>query len=147
MEPGKGDNSRWGRENDIVIHPTFCYELRLKDAKLQAHALPWVRWRGSNRVNNCFTLMHTLVLLEAKSPSCCSWCRGTLCRQGRSSKIVTKISQFFSQSVCVFWRRRLCLVVIYIKRTGWLSCAGESGCSGERTATKWGMLCEMRRHI
>lgn len=71
------------RENDIVIHPTLCHKLRLKDAKLQAHSLPWVRYCSSNKVNNCFTVMHTLVLLEAKLPSCCIWFCGTLCRQGR----------------------------------------------------------------
>lgn len=41
-----------------------------KKKKLQAVALSWV---SSNKVNNWFTLMHTLVLLEAKLPSCCSW--------------------------------------------------------------------------
>lgn len=31
--------------------------------------LPWVRWCSSNKVNNCFTLTHTLVSLQAKLPS------------------------------------------------------------------------------
>lgn len=88
MEHRKEDNRRRGegRENDIVIHPTLCHKLRLKDAKLQVNSLPWVRYCSSNKVNNCFTLMHTLVLLEAKLPSCCSWYYGTLCRQGRTQK-------------------------------------------------------------
>lgn len=72
-------------ENDIVIHPTLCRKLRLKDAKLEACRLPRVRYRSSNRVNNCFTPKHTLVLLEAKMPSCC---RDTLCRQGRARKLL-----------------------------------------------------------
>lgn len=55
-------------ENDIVIHPTLCRKLRLKDAKLEARRLPRVRYRSSNRVNNCFTVTHTLVLLEATLP-------------------------------------------------------------------------------
>lgn len=31
------------QENDIVIHPTLCRKLRLKDAKLEARRLPRVR--------------------------------------------------------------------------------------------------------
>lgn len=31
------------QENDIVIHPTLCRKLRLKDAKLEARCLPRVR--------------------------------------------------------------------------------------------------------
>lgn len=43
MEHRKEDNGGGGRvgvrENDIVIHPTLCRKLRLKDAKLQAHTV------------------------------------------------------------------------------------------------------------
>lgn len=94
-EVGTGDGrKRWNvekktdEENDIVIHPTLCRKLRLKDAKLEACRLPRVRYRSSNRVNNCFTLTHTLVLLEAKLPSCRSCCRDTLCQQGRARKLL-----------------------------------------------------------
>lgn len=73
-----------GKENDFVIHLTLCHKLRVKDAKLQARSVPWVRYSSSNKVNNCFTLMHTLVLLEANLPSCCSWYCGTFCWQGRA---------------------------------------------------------------
>lgn len=101
-----------GRENDIVIHPTLCHMLRLKDAKLQAHSLPWVRCGSSNKVNNCFTVMHTLVLLEAKLSSCCSWYCGTLCRQGRAKKKMLQRSHSFlskcgtqgTQPCCVLHR-------------------------------------------
>lgn len=86
------------RENDIVIHPTLCHKLRLKDAKLRAHSLPWVRYHSSNKVNNCFTLTHTLVLLEAKLPSCCGW--------------YWWHTLLFSPNVA---RRRLFVVVIYLK--------------------------------
>lgn len=54
--------------------------------------LPWVRYGSSNKVNNCFTLMHTLVLLEAKSPSCRSCYRGTLCLAGESVKTAAEES-------------------------------------------------------
>lgn len=43
-----GGRKRWNaekktaRENDIVIHPTLCRKLRLKDAKLEARRLPRV---------------------------------------------------------------------------------------------------------
>lgn len=51
-EVGTGDGrKRWNvekktdEENDIVIHPTLCRKLRLKDAKLEACRLPRVRYR------------------------------------------------------------------------------------------------------
>lgn len=96
------------RENDIVIHPTLCHKLGMKDAELQAHSLPWVRYCSSNKVNNCFTVMHTLVLLEAKLPSCRSCHCGTLLPTGESEEIVVKISQYSHQSAT---RRRLSLVI------------------------------------
>lgn len=40
---------------------------KAKDAKLQANRLPGVRYCSSNKVNNCFSLMHILVLLQAGS--------------------------------------------------------------------------------
>ena len=102
------------RENDIVIHSTLCHKLGLKDAKLQARCLPRVRWRSSNKVNNCFTLMHTLVLLEAKLPSCCSWCGGTLCRQGRERRNCCRDLRVFLTNVR--HAGDASLVVIYIKK-------------------------------
>lgn len=40
-ETTTGEGGRMSR-NDIVIHPTLCHKLRVKEAKLQAHCLPWV---------------------------------------------------------------------------------------------------------
>ena len=120
MEHRKEDNRRRrggeGRENDIVIHPTLCHKLRLKDAKLQAHSLPWVRYCSSNKVNNCFTLMHTLVLLEAKLPSCCSWYCGTLCRQGRARKLLQR-----SQSILTKCGTQETLPCCYLHKTNRLA--------------------------
>lgn len=107
-----------GRENDIVIHPTLCHKLRVKDTKLQAHSLPWVKYCSSNKVNNCFTVMHTLVLLEAKLPSCCSWYCGTLCRQGRARKLLQRSHSILTKSGT---QETQSLVVIYIKWAGCLS--------------------------
>lgn len=83
--------------------------------------LPWVRYGSSNKVNNCFTLMHTLVLLEAKSPSCRSCYRGTLCLAGGECEDDCRRIAEYSRKVWHAWR--LCLlavavvvVVICIKR-------------------------------
>lgn len=100
--------------NDTVIHPTLCRELRLKDAKVEARRLPRVRQRSSNRVNNCFTLTHTLVLLEAKS------------RLPAAAAVVTHFAGRGGRENCckvgeVWHAWRLGGVVIYRKRTGGLS--------------------------
>lgn len=87
-----------GRENEFVIQLTLCHKLTEKDAKLQAHSVPWVRYCSSNKVNNCFTLMHTLVLLEAKLLSCCSWQPWYTLPAGESVKIVAKIPQYSHQA-------------------------------------------------
>lgn len=102
------------QENDTVIHPTLCRELRLKDAKVEARRLPRVRQRSSNRVNNCFTLTHTLVLLEAKSrlPAAAAVVTHFAGRGGREN--CCKVGEVWHA-----WRLRA--VVIYRKRTGGLS--------------------------
>lgn len=122
-----GDGGGEGRENDIVIHPTVCHKLRLKDAKLQAQSLPRVRYCSSNKVNNCFTLMHTLVLLEAKLLSCCSWYCGTLCRQGRARKLLQR-----SQTILTKRGTPETLPCCYLHKTNRLAFICSGSCSSRK---------------